>query len=205
MSTHRIPIGLKILLGLWLAVWIPIYWIGHGPANFLWFCDLANILIAIAIWIESPLLLSSQAVGVLLIQILWTIDALGRWVLGTHLIGGTEYMFDEATPLTLRLVSLFHVATPPLLIWGLSRLGYDRRGLRLQSVLAVAVMPISWLVGQERNLNWTWSPFGLDQTLLPPLIYLPVAIVALILVVYVPTHLVLRRLFRSADRSYRSA
>ena len=197
MSGGRIPTLAKVLLGLWLIVWVPVYWNAYGAVNFLWFCDLANLLIALAFWIESPLLLSSQAVGVLLIQILWIVDVLGRLALGVHLIGGTEYMFDEATPLPLRLVSLFHVVTPPLLLWGLRRMGYDGRGLKLQTVIAIVVMPLSWLGGAELNLNWAWSPFGVEQTLLPPLVYLPVAMAGLVAIVYLPSHLVLRRLFRA--------
>ena len=40
-----------------------------------------------------------------------------------------------------------------------------------------------------------------DQTLLPPLVYLPIAIVGLILVVYVPTDRVLHRLMPAADQT----
>jgi hypothetical protein len=34
-----------------------------------------------------------------------------------------KYMFDPNVPLFIRLLSLFHAATPPLLLWAIWRLG----------------------------------------------------------------------------------
>ena len=182
------PLWLKLLFTAWLVVWAPIYWTAYGPQNYLWFCDLANFLIAAALWSDSRMLLSSQAVSVLLIQILWIIDVGSRLLLGVHPIGGTEFMFDPAKPLSLRLLSLFHVAVPVLLVWGLRRLGYDRRGLWLQIGIATVVLPISWLAGAERNLNWTWGPFGDVQTALPPVLYLALLPLGYLLIIYLPSH-----------------
>jgi len=124
----RVPLWLKVAYTAWMLVWVPAYWVHNGPANFLWFCDLASFVLAAALWMESALLVSSQAVGVLLVQVLWTVDVAARLLLGFHPIGGTQYMFDPARPLWVRLLSLFHVAMPVLLVWGLWRLGYHRRG-----------------------------------------------------------------------------
>ena len=52
----RIPLWLKIGWTLWLGVWMPYYWMQYGPQNFLYFCDIANLLIGLALWLESPLL-----------------------------------------------------------------------------------------------------------------------------------------------------
>ena len=86
----RIPLWVKLAYTAWMAVWIPVYWTHAGPTNFLWLCDVANFLIGLALWAESPLLMSSQAVGVLFVQILWCGDYFGRLILGFHPIGGTE-------------------------------------------------------------------------------------------------------------------
>src|ERR1700722_699202 len=59
----------------------------------------------------------------------------------THLVGGTEYMFDPGLPLTIRLLSLFHIVTPPLLLYAIWRLGYDPRGWKLQTLMAWIVVP----------------------------------------------------------------
>ncbi len=200
----RIPLRLKLAYSAWMAVWVPVYWIHNGPDNFLWFCDAANFVIGVALWLESPLLLSSQAVGVLLIQILWAVDLGGRLLLGVHPIGGTEYMFDPAKPLWLRGLSLFHLAVPPLLLWGLGRLGYDRRGWLVQSAFAWLILPATFfLTDPARNINWLWEPFGVAQTLVPPVVFLVIFMALLPWVLYLPSHLALSHLFphlRTKDR-----
>lgn len=191
---RRIPLSAKLIYTAWLAVWIPVYWVHAGPTNFLWLCDVANFLIGLAFWMESPLLISAQAVGVLFVQILWCGDYFGKLLLGFHPIGGTEYMFDEAKPLYLRLFSLFHVAMPPLLLWAVKRLGYDRRGWLLQTAITWALLPATWLlVAPDRNLNWVWKPFGKPQDLLSPPLYLLALCLLYPLLLYLPTHLALRR------------
>jgi hypothetical protein len=199
---RRIPIGLKCAVTALVILWAVVYWRAHGPQNFLWFCDVANFAIAIGLWLESPLLVSSQALSVLLVQILWTADVAGRALLGSHPVGGTEYMFDPAIPFHLRLASCFHIAVPPLLVWGLWRLGYDGRAWLLQSAIAWVVLPLSfWLTTPARNINWVFGPFGRPQTLVEPELYLAALMLAYPLLVYWPTHLVLRRLFSATPAS----
>jgi hypothetical protein len=137
MPNSALPLWLKVSYTVWMATWGVLYWLENGPQNFLWFCDLANWITLAGLWAESPLLLSASLVGVALGQIGWALDFFGRMALGFHPIGGTEYMFDPATPLWLRALSLFHLWMLPLLIWLVRRTGYDRRGFVLQSALAV--------------------------------------------------------------------
>jgi hypothetical protein len=100
----RIPLSLKVAWTVWVLVWAPVYWRQYGAQNFLFFCDLGNLLIAIALWSESALIFSWQAVSLLLFQTLYTVDLAGAAVTGRHVIGGTEYMFDRAIPLYIRLL-----------------------------------------------------------------------------------------------------
>lgn len=187
-----IPLWVKGVYTLWLAVWVPVYWLHAGPQNFLWLCDVGNLLLGAALWLESPLLFSSQATGLLVPQTLWAVDFLAALAVGVHPFGGTEYMFDASKPLWLRSFSLFHLAVPPLLLWGVWRLGYDRRGLRLETALAWVLLPLTWrLVPPEHNVNWVWEPFGAPQTVLPPLAYLAVLLVAYPLALFLPGHLAL--------------
>lgn len=199
---RRIPLTVKIGYTAWLAVWASVYWTEAGPQNYLWLCDTANFLVGLALWLESPLLMSSQAVGVLLVQILWCGDYFGRLILGFHPLGGTEYMFDTAKPLYIRMFSLFHVAMPPLLLWGVRRLGYDRRGWRLQTAFTVPLLAATWLlVGPEKNINWVWKPFGKPQELLSPEAYLLVLMALYPLLLYIPTHLILSRWWKGKSVS----
>src|ERR1700738_1732255 len=99
MAAVRLPLWLKILGTGWGAVWAPRCWEHYGAHILLFFCDLGNFFIAATLWLESPLLVSWQATGLLLFQSLYTIDLLGALLCGRHLIGGTEYMFDSGVPL----------------------------------------------------------------------------------------------------------
>src|ERR1700734_4464488 len=106
MTGMRIPLWLKIGWSLWVLAWMPVYWHQYGLQNFLFFCDLGNLFIAAALWLESALIFSWQATGLLFFQILFTVDLAVAFVSGRHLIGGTEYMFDPQISLPIRLLSL---------------------------------------------------------------------------------------------------
>jgi hypothetical protein len=195
---NRIPYWVKILYLAWLFILLPSYWVFHGPQNLLWLCDAANIVLLFALWRESALLMSSQACGVVLVQLVWTVDLLCRLLFGFHLVGGTEYMFDTSVPLWLRSISLFHVFMPLLLLWGLNRLGYDRRGWKLETLFAWLLLPLTFLLTDpELNINWLWQPFGVPQTFLPPSLFLLVMMLLYPLVIFYPSHRVLQSVFRS--------
>lgn len=200
-ARRALPLWLKVGYTLWFLVWVPVYWVDNGPANFLWLCDVANIVVLAAVWLESPLLFSSQAVSVLLIQLTWIVDVTTRLLAGFHPIGGTEYMFESARPLLGRLLSLFHVFIPVLLLWALWRLGHDRRGWRLQTLICWLVLPLSFWIGEpEANLNWLWAPFGIEQTWMPPRAFLLFCMVAYPLLIFWPTHALLTAWLRRAGR-----
>jgi len=192
MPGMRIPFWLRIGWTLWVLVWIPVYLRQYGAQNFLFFCDIGNLLIAVALWIESALLFSSQAVGLLVFQTLYCIDLAGAVIAKRHVIGGTEYMFDPGLPLFVRLLSLFHVVTPPLLLWGIWRLGYDRRGWKLQTLICWVVVTINYFWRPGSDVNWARGPFFREQHVMPGWLYLAGYLVVVPLVVYFPTHLALR-------------
>ena len=189
---REIPRWLPVTYTLLLVFWVPAVIVQYGASNFLWFCDVANFVMLVAVWRRSALLFSSQAVGVLLFQAVWWVDYFGRLLLGSHPIGGTEYMFDPTLPLWLRSFSLFHLAVPFLLLWMVARLGYHRRGWWLQCAISAVVFPLSAMVStSSRNINWVNAPFGVEQVWLPPWVYILVAWMACCLVVFYGTHRVL--------------
>lgn len=192
-SPPEVPLWLKGGFAAWLLVWVPFYWGWYGPENFLWFCDLGNFVIALALWRKSRLLFSWQAVSVLLVQTLWTIDLGGRLLVGKHPIGGSEYMFDPSIPVHIRLLSLFHGVIPFLLVWALRRYGYDRRGLWLQIATCWIVLPVCFIfLSPEKDINWVWGPFDRPQHVLSPGLYLLACMIGYPLVLYGPTHLAIR-------------
>jgi hypothetical protein len=188
----RIPLWLKVGWSLWLLAWMPVYWHQYGLQNFLYFCDLGNLLVAVALWLESPLLFSWQACGLLIFQTLYTADLIGAVLTGRHVIGGTEYMFDPRLPLMVRLLSLFHVVMPPLLLWAIWRLGYDGGGWKYQTLTAWIVVPINYFWRPQYDVNWARGPFFHEQHLVPGIVYLAVYLVVVPGLVYWPTHLALQ-------------
>ena len=187
----RVPLLLKIGWTIWLILWAPVYWRQYGPQNFLFFCDLGNVLIGVGLWLESPLIFSWVACGLLLFQTLFALDLAGALLLGRHVVGGTEYMFDPHLPLTIRLLSLFHLAMPPLLLWALWRLGYDRRGWKLQTAMVWIVVPINYFWRPEQDVNWARGLFFHEQHTVPGLVYLLGYLILAPVLVYFPTHLLL--------------
>jgi hypothetical protein len=188
----RVPLWLKIGWTVWVLLWIPIYWKQYGVQNFLFFCDLGNLVIAVALWAESALLFSWQAVSLLVFQSLFTIDVAGAWISGRHPIGGTEFMFDPHLPLLVRALSLFHVVTPVLLLWAIWRLGYDARGWKLQTLTCWILVPINYFWRPEHNVNWARGIFFVQQKTVPGWLYLLAYLVLVPGVVYYPTHLLLK-------------
>jgi hypothetical protein len=189
----RVPLWLKIGWTVWLLVWSPVFWKHYGAQNFLYFCDLGNFLIGAALWLESPVFFSWAATGLLLFQTLYVVDLAVTLLCGVHLTGGTEYMFDGSLPLWLRLLSLYHVVTPPLLLWGIRRLGYDSRGWLLATLMTWLVAPINYFWRPQFDVNWARGPHGHEQHVIAGWIYLSAYLIVIPLLVYWPTHWLLWR------------
>ena len=211
----RIPSWVKVAYSVFVAVLVPCYWVTYSPWNFLYFCDIALLVTAVAIWIESPLLVSMQAVAIMLPQMLWVVDFLCQLVAGVQITGMTGYMLDANIPLFLRALSLFHGWLPFFLLWSLSRLRYDRRAFGRQSVVAIVVLLVSYIFAPApppsvSNPNWAVNinyVYGIDdkhaQTLMAPWLWVVGLMVVTLIVFYVPTHFVLRRFFAAPSSSGR--
>jgi hypothetical protein len=189
--TVRLPLWLKIGWTIWLVTWAPLYWRQYGAQNFLFFCDLGNVLIGIGLWLESSLIFSWAACGLLLFQSLYIIDLAGALLTRLHVIGGTEYMFDPHLSMAIRLLSLFHLVTPPLLLWAIWRLGYDRHGWKWATLMTWIVVPTNYLWRPEQDVNWARGLFFHEQHVVPGFIYLLAYLIVVPLCVYFPTHLFL--------------
>ena len=203
---RKIPLAAKISGTAFLAVLVPIYLHTYGPTNFLWFCDAALILTVAGMCLESSLLISMCAVGILLPQFLWIVDFGGN-LLGFHVLGLTGYMFDRHLPLFTRGLSLFHGWLPLLLLWLLGRLRYDKRALAAWTSLAAVLLPASYLCALPAgahpanpniplNVNYVYGfndqqpQHWANQNL-----YIILWLAALWLAAFLPTHLVLRKIF----------
>ncbi len=190
-----IPTWMRWTAVLWLAVWIPVYWNYWGWITFFHLCDVTVVLTCIGLWSSNSLLLSSQAVSSILLDLAWCLDVACAALFAKHPIGGTEYMWDASRPLWVRMFSLFHVVWPFLLLWAIFRVGYDRRGWILQSGITAAVLIASRFLGPDLNYNYAFADPFFHRAWGPVPIHLVVSLAAVIAVVYLPTHWVLSRCF----------
>jgi hypothetical protein len=206
---RKIPLAAKIAGAAYLAVLIPVYLHEYGPTNFLWFCDAALLLTVAGMWLESSVLISMCAVGILVPQCLWLVD-FGINLMGIHFLDLTSYMFDPRISLFIRGLSLFHGWLPLLLVWLLGRVGYDQRGLPAWTVLAAGLVLVCYFYTPPAgahpanpnlpiNIN---NIYGFNdrqpQTWMNQNLYVVLWIFVLWLAAYFPTHLVLRKIFTTS-------
>lgn len=185
----------------WLAVFLPVYLWKYGWHVFLNLCDIAVILTCLGLWTGNPLLLSSQAVSSLVVDLTWNVDLAARALTGRHLVGGTEYMWDPKWPLWLRALSAFHVVLPPVLIGAVRRTGYDRRALFVQAAVALVVMVVSRLtLGPDENQNFTWRDPFVGRSWGPAAVHVGLTWAVLVAAVYWPTHALLARLWSARGK-----
>ena len=206
-SSAPLPLWVKGVYTAFFCVLVFCYWRDFGPTNFLYFCDLALIFTLGALWLESPILASAPAVGILLPQALWMVDFLGGLV-GFHITGMTAYMFNPSIPLFTRALSLFHFWLPLLLLWLVFRLGYDGRGALVWASVALPVLTVCYFFmpappapsnnpNLPVNINYVYGPNdSAPQTWLPPHLYFFAVLAAVPLCVLLPTHLLLSHLCR---------
>ena len=207
-----IPMAVKLLLTMYVATLVPIYLEAYGPTNFLFFCDMALLLTLVAVWRESPLLVSAVAVGILLPQLLWALDFLSM-VVGLPNTGMTNYMFQDSIPLHVRFLSFFHFWLPFLLIWLLRRTGYDRRGLPIWLAIAFTSLYICYFFmpappapasdpALPVNINYVYgfSDQG-AQTWMPEPMWFVLLQLMLVFLVFLPSHWALKRLYPPASEA----
>jgi hypothetical protein len=177
----------------WLAVWVPVYWHAWGPANFLHLCDLAVVLTCVGLWTRNRLLLSSQAVSSLVVDLIWTVDAAWTVALKRSLIGGTEYLLDAHVAWWIRALSLFHVLLPALLLWVIWRIGYDRRAWLLQCGIVLCAFIAARFTNPAMNINYAFRDPFFHRAFGPAPVHLALSVIFIAVVVYLPTHWLLLR------------
>ncbi len=194
MSSHPFP-RLRWVALAWLAVYVPAYLYAYPLINFLFLCNLGVLLTALGLIAGNRLLVSSQAVAAPVIGIAWTLDVLWRLATGNFLFGGTAYMWDPQYPLFTRMLSTYHIFWPILLIYCVSRLGYDRRGWPLQTAIFAAGVTISRIATPAvENVNFAFKDPFLGRPLGPPVVHLAVVVAIMGGVAYGVTHAFLKRL-----------
>lgn len=191
-SGSDVPMWLKLSFTALAVTVFVAYWDYYGPENYLWFSDIALFALVPALWLGNRLLASTMAIAVLIPEIVWTLD----FITLSHFSILANYMFESDRALHIRILSgVFHLALPPVLIYMLYKFGYDRRGFPLQCLIAAIVLPITLLVSEpDANINWVFGP-GEQQTMVNPWLYLLGLWCAMVVIIYWPTHALLKRIF----------
>jgi hypothetical protein len=196
----RIPLWLKIAYTLYVSALVGVYSFTYGPANFLWFSDLALIATTAALWLESSFLASMLAVGIVAMEIAWAVVFIGRLISGRRFGGVDQYMFAQNVAVGVRALSLFHIFLPVLLLWLMHRLGYERRAWMAQTLVCWVVYPlVFWLTNPAENIDWAFGPGAAPQHFMPRWAYLIVVMLAVPALVYYPTHRMLLAVFGRAS------
>lgn len=194
-SFNPFPAWVRWTALIWLGIWLTIYLKFWGPTTFLFLCDIAVILTCLGLFTGNALLLSSQAVSSLVIDTAWMLDIVTKLTFNRHLIGGTDYFFDTNYPLWVRLFSCFHVVMPLVLIYAVRRTGYDRRALRLQFAFAAVAMIASRFADPYKNINFVFADPFVHRQWGPVPIHVFAVLAGLTIVIYIPTHAILSRIF----------
>jgi len=209
-TSRSIPMAVKVLYSAFMAVLVPYYYQAYGPANFLWFCDVALIVTLIGLWADSKFLISTQAVAIVFPQFLWVADFFFNMATGEPMVGLATYMFDPEISLFVRGLSLFHGWLPFLLLWLVWRMGYDRNAWKAQVVICSGILLTAFLVlpGPDTAAGNVDKVFGwgeTSQTVMAPVVWLGIVMLAYPLLVYIPSHLVFRKVFSTNGHGENSA
>jgi len=189
-----IPLWITIPYTLLAIVIVPVYWHKYGPANFLWFSDIAFLVMVPALWFRNRFAASMMAIGVLPLEALWLISL----CTGGAFLGMANYMFDPHLPLWLRGLSLFHFPMPAVIIYMIWRFGYDARALLPQIALSFVVIFLTHALTKESdNVNMIYPPPEL-QHLLSQQAYFILMPLALVTCVIIPMHFILKKIARRA-------
>jgi len=181
----------KWVFTLFLLVFIPTYWTFYGSENFLWISDVALFFLYLAIVFESKMLASMAIVGDLFYATVWSLDFL--YTLLAPSPGLTRYMLNPDLPIGVRVLSLFHIALPPLMFWVVRRLGYAPRAWRCQIAVSTALLFLAWFVSSpEQNINFA---FGYHYFGWEPMPYLVLFSIANGVLIWL-THIALRSLIK---------
>lgn len=197
-SRQEFPLWLRLGYSIFFAILVVVYWIYRGPANYLWGCDIALLLTLVALWWRFALAASMALLVTLLPDIVWNIDFVLHLVADKDVLGAnaTGYMFEQDMPLYVRALSLFHVFLAPLLVWMVYRLGYDPRAMGAMTLVAWAVLPLSYVIsGEQDNINWVFGVGPIPPSWMSAEAYLILFMLAVPMVIFFPTHWLMRLCF----------
>ncbi len=174
------------LLTLFLVVLIPVYWKTYGLQNFLWFSDVGLFMTVAALWLQSPLLISTVALAILPVELLWNVDFFVQLVSSRNLVGLSGYMFDSNYSLFLRSLSLFHCVLPVIIVICLVQWGYRSAALPYSILLSWSVLLLTYFfTNPNDNINSVFAPHYFGWQRMPSLAWLIILMLSQLIVILI--------------------
>jgi hypothetical protein len=172
----------------------------YGPQNLLWFSNISVLLMTLTLVTRHPLPASSAAVGVLVLETVWSLDFFLRLATGGPVLGLTEYVFIAdhlphlgERPAWVRAVAVYHVLLVPGLIWAVRRYGYDGRALLVWPAIALVIGAVCLVfTGETTDVNRLRGFAVFDPSWMTAGGYVGVWFHVQLLFFWIPTHLLLR-------------
>ena len=151
---------------------------------------------------NSRFLLSTQAVAIVVPQLIWCLDFAYQATTGDQILGAARYMFNPQTSVFVRVLSLFPVWMPAMLLWLVWKNGYDRSAWKLQIVILWCVLLTIFCCldapqSASQNINKVFGWGDTAQTLMPPILWLSILMTVFPLGIYLPSHLVFKHVFQA--------
>lgn len=205
--SSKLPLILKVFLvafSLTLAIYNAL---NQGSGSLLFFCNVALFVATVGICLERALLVSMAAVGVVFIQLVWVADLL-LTIADVSPLRMTAFMLSDSLPMFKKALALFHAWLPFVLLFALSRLGYDTRAFPYWTALTFVLLLVSYLFLPRPpapvdnptlsvNVNFVFGlRMGGPQQRMPELVWLMGEMLFLLLAVFLPSHLAFKRLLR---------
>ncbi len=185
----------KILLTIFAAILIPVYWKNYGPTNFLWLSDISLFLTLFALWVNYSLFTSIAMVGIFPFELAWNLDFFLHLFTGKNLIHIADYMFERKYSLFLKSLSLFHVILPPLWIFLLYKFGYNQNAFLYSIFLIWIILILTYLfTDPKKNINWVFMP-KINHWKISEFIWLIILMIGFPIFVFLPMHVILKRIF----------
>lgn len=203
-----LPLSLKLFL-LAFSLTLAVYNTTHqGPGSLLFFCNVALFVATAGVCLERPLLVSMAAVGVVFIQALWILDLI-LTAADLSPLRMTAFMLSDDLTWFKKALALFHAWLPFVLLYALWKLGYDVRAFVWWTALTCLLLLVSYLFLPRPpappddptlsvNINFVFGlRMGGPQQRMPELVWLFGEMLFLPLAVFLPAHLLFRRVFRT--------
>lgn len=157
-------------------------------------------MVFLAVVLENRFIASMAVVGYLAYEIFWNIDFI-LLLFSLPNSGATDYMLYSPKPTWIRSLSLFHVVLPPLMIWLIYRLGYDKRAWVFQIPVIIIQVLLTWLLTKPtKNINLVFGYQKILQLNMNPYLYLTLLSSAAVLIIFL-THLAVLKIMADINRS----